>query len=115
MKIFQAIILNISNVGIIWPQKHKKHPFNAKNLTILFNLGLYSVLAVLFLLLEAETFSEYADSFYLIVTNIFCAVLFATTIWKTPKIFELITSFETIIQKRGSNCRLRNQFHLIMN
>lgn len=110
MKIFQTFIINLRTAGIYWPQKYQTHPFNGKNIAILFNLGLFIVLAMVFILLEAETFSEYADSFYLIATTIFCEVMFVVTIWKTPKFFQLINDFETLIQKRESNARLKNNF-----
>lgn len=108
MKIFKEIILNFSIEGIYWPQKYQKHPFNIKNFAILFSLGLYSSLTMLALLLEVETLSEYADAFFATVTTIHCSVMFAVLVWKTPKIFDLINSFETIIQNRESNYSLKN-------
>lgn len=105
MKIFEAIVLNFKINGIYWPQKYKKHPFNLKNLTILFISGLYALLAVLFLLIDAKTFTEYADSFYLIATTIFCPVIFNAIVLKTPEVFDLINSFEEIIQKRKFYCK----------
>lgn len=111
MKIFQSIISNLNSEGIAWPQKH---PFNVKNITILVNLSLATILATLFLLLEAETFSDYGDSFYVIASTIVSSVIFAVIVWKTQEIFKLINSFETIIQEREFDCSFKKRFQLIM-
>lgn len=100
MKIFQALILIFRTEGIFWPQKYKNHPFNIKNMSIIFTLGIYTILSALFLLLEAKTFSEYGDSFYSTVTTLFCLVIFSLVVWKSAKIFDLIDGLEAIILKR---------------
>lgn len=100
MKIFETVIIIFQSRGVIWPQKYQKNPFNVKNLLILFILVVYSILTLLYFLLEARTFTEYANSFFTTLTTFFCSMIFAIVISKTPRIFKLIDNLKAIVHKR---------------
>lgn len=100
MKIFQLIQKTFEASGIRRAQAHKKHPFNKKNSTIYLFLIQFTISVHLFLIFQAETFREYADSFFMCMSTIFVFVCFMVTLWKQKNIFDLIDDFEDIIERR---------------
>lgn len=103
IKLFQILQKPFAILGISDPQKSQRHQFNARNFVCLLFLGLYTILTGLFFLVEAETFEEYADSFY---ASFSMATIFFTcssTMSDVVEIYELTSGFEALIQKREPN------------
>ena len=108
MKLFQISQKCFRNMGIDSHQLSKNHPFNLKNVLASFIFCSDVVLANVFLLHEAHTFYEYADSVYSSSTVESSCVIFMIIFWKMPKFFEFIKKFENLVE----NSKLNN-FHKI--
>ncbi|XP_031618676.1 odorant receptor Or2-like [Contarinia nasturtii] len=103
MKNFQILINLYDFLG----KRDSKSPdkklkfFNIRNLTNIFFIATFIIQSTAFLLIDAKTFTEYANSGYISVTSV---LLFLTSITgKSEKIFPLFEGFENAIQKRSVN------------
>lgn len=63
-------------------------------------LALFAVLTVAFFALEAKTLMEFADSFYIFATSVFLFNVYLTLSLKSEKIFAMMSSCETEIERR---------------
>lgn len=97
MKILQPIRNDFEVVGVV---PYQKCPFNSKNLRTFFALSIGALLNGVYLLLEAETFKEYADSFCSMSIMIVATMLFSIMIWKTPSLYHLLNTLEENVTKR---------------
>lgn len=84
---------------------------NVKNLAQNYSLNLQTplpwiafvlifIFTVCYLYFEANTFKQYSDAFYMLVTSIGNACAFMILVWKRCKIYELIDRFEKAIETR---------------
>lgn len=87
-------------LGIQQTQTNQKSAFNLRHLKTPLYLGLCAVSSGLFLLLEATTFSEYCESFYVMVSYLTFFIFVLELKRKSTNIFEMIMNFERIIQAR---------------
>lgn len=51
------------------------------------------------MLFKAKMIGEIADSIFMCLTTLTCAIYFVSSIYKIPKILELIGEFEDFIEK----------------
>lgn len=100
MNLFQSIRFPFKILGIYELNRSEKHQFNLQNCVVLFFLSQYAVTTALFFAIEAKTFSEYANTFYSILTMIFLVFTCAEFIAKATLIFSLIHDFEDAIGER---------------
>lgn len=111
MNFFQTIKQVLDHMGLNRSQSIEKFQnINAKILFALFFVCLFtSVLfllaSVLFFLLEAKTFREYADSFYMSTTLLSGFPNIVMIILRVEKLFKMFNTFETAILKRKSISR----------
>lgn len=56
--------------------------------------------SVIFLLVEAKTIEEFAESFYVFAIGLFIFTILIILIWKKEIIFEIMDDFERTVQKR---------------
>lgn len=63
-------------------------------------LALFAILTLAFFALEANTLMEFADSFYIFDTSVFLFSVYLTFSLKSEKIFAMISSCETEIERR---------------
>lgn len=102
MKIFQSLQINYALVGIIPPHQNRKHRiFNRKNTIALLMYFQIFAQCCAFLLVEAKTFNEYAESFCLTTAMLTAGSNFAIIVWKSKKAFQLIKNYENLIGKRN--------------
>lgn len=86
-------------VGIVAVQSSRDSSFNSKNLFILMNLFLLFMSSLAYLLFESKSIGKSADSIYMVLSSFVCALIFWISIWKIPKILELIEEYEGFIEK----------------
>ncbi|XP_055306350.1 odorant receptor 94a-like [Sitodiplosis mosellana] len=99
MKIFDLIRHHFEFVGISTTQT-TKHPFNVRNVAILVTFAQFFISSMAFLLFEAKTIREFADSFYAAATTFGVSNVFIPNIFNMANIFQLIDDSDAIIQKR---------------
>lgn len=100
MIIFQSIQKYFSILGINSSALRKNQVFNIRNVLTVFLFGVLSVSTTEFLVFEATSFREYADSFYSACTISLVGANFAVLMWKTAKVFTFIEELQNIIQER---------------
>lgn len=59
-----------------------------------------SILASMLMFIEADTFKQQTDCFYILLTTACNALIFTILVWKRVEIFELIDELEKVIEKR---------------
>lgn len=109
MKIFKSIQKCLAMEGVHRPQAYQMNEqefinflsfFNVKNILILVSLFVNFFSVVMFLVHEANTFGEYCECFYSLMTCTAISLSCFEFILKTPRFFEMITNFENTIWKR---------------
>lgn len=99
MKILQSIEDLFDFMGIRRQQLPKKHLLNLRNILIITLFVQFSVTTFTFFLFKANTFTEYANSFYITATAAFNIFTFPWNISQSRNIFKLIDQMEAIIKK----------------
>lgn len=100
MKIFQILLKNCAAIGVIPVQNHQTHQFNMRNITVLFlHIPLFTSNFV-YILLKAETFSDFIEYFYNCVSTITSMMSIAVVIVRMRELLRLILNFEKCINNR---------------
>lgn len=104
IKLFRSTHDILAGVGI-YPLKSSDNldvakRWNGKMVSRFLFYLLACVTTVVFFMSEAENLSEYAESVYALVTSYTVISLFILLLVKTNTIFNLISSFEDIVEKR---------------
>lgn len=100
MKYFDSIKKSFAKVDIYDHQAFNQRSFNPFNLTIFVILTVNIFLSAISLVLEAETFGDYSESFYVTATLTIVFVFDEEFTRNFYNINELIANFEKTIQKR---------------
>lgn len=102
MKLFLRFKNVCKNFGLHETQPFEKnqHWLNVKAFVVLFFTGQFVLSSMAYLVIEANTFREYANSFYLSTSFTATFIIGILFIWKAEQIFNVITNFEIAIQKR---------------
>lgn len=96
MKLFQSIRQNLSILGIDSIQSK----YTRRKLVItLLNLSFITAANVLYLVLEANTFEEFANNIYTTSSCALTCINFSVTIFKQEELFDLMDDFEIFIDK----------------
>lgn len=98
MKLFQTSQKYFENFGIDSRQMSKNHLFNAKNVLASAVLCLDILSSGAFLLYEAQTFYEYADSVYTTSCAENSCVIYMVIFWNMRKFFKFIEKFENLVE-----------------
>lgn len=109
MKSFELVRRYFSVLGISSLQRNQKSPFNTKNVFVLFQFILGELSSCLFILLEAQTFEEYANAFGMVLTLTIASFDFFICIWKSQQLFKFMKNFERMIEKSRSklHCKFK--------
>lgn len=104
MKLFRSTHDILAGIGI-YPLKSIDNldvskRWNGKMVSRFLFYMLACVTTVVFFMSEAKNLSEYAESVYAVVTSYTVITLFILLLVKTNTIFNLISSFEDIVEKR---------------
>lgn len=97
MEIFQSIRYHFATIDIC---PTRCNWYNRKYLLVWFFVASFFISSAIYLLSIANSASEYADSFFGVVTGLGPTIFFSSIILKITQIFELIANFEKIIKKR---------------
>lgn len=97
MESFALLRKHLAMYGICLQQSPQKHPFNAKNTSVLIVISL-GIMSYANQLHKINNFAENADVVYDIVSCFFCHAIFTTIVSKTPKLFRLIDDFEDVVK-----------------
>lgn len=101
MKLFLILRHYYKILGICPIETESKVSFNLRNCLFLFFVLLFSIAALVYLFVEAKTFQQCADSFYIFSTTAANGVDIFVVIWNMSKNFELIENLEKEIQQRN--------------
>lgn len=101
MALFQSVQKCYQTLGIYARlQSNRNAPkLNWKNLFFLTCYSMMFISSVAYILFEAKMIGEIADSIFMCLTSLTCAVYFVSSIYKIPKILDLIGEFEKFIEK----------------
>lgn len=104
MKLFLSLREIMSVVGVQPPNPTQKYSFNWKRLLAFICILKFAILTIAALAFEANSFYEYAECVYAIITvwTVVSNILVVTL--QMRKIFQLIDNFEKSIQERKSKC-----------
>lgn len=101
MKLLHSAQEYFQILGIQPPQGTRDHPFNAKNIFVLFFMS-YVLILLTCGLIECESIAEYGLSVYLIVVVFALVVDFAVCVWESTSFFKFFKEFEGFIEKRNN-------------
>lgn len=99
MKIFQQIQKNFAILGIDSKSSVQRIPFNARNVSALFLMGVPIVMECIFLNHVVSTFREYIEFIKIIIAMWTGTLALAAIIWKMSDLFRFIDSLEAAIKK----------------
>lgn len=99
VKLFQLVQKIYKMMGICPSQPDQKYPFNLKTLIVLLIVIQFLLSSMAFLIFQADSTQERADSFYFSLSIANCAVYIIVSHWKIVKILKLIESFEEFIEQ----------------
>lgn len=99
MKLFHHIRKWFETLGVYPVQWQRKSLWNERNLFVIISLVQMFISSLAYFLYEAKSIGEYADSFFMVFTNVVCVVFFSISIFKMSSIHMLIGEFEQFIEK----------------
>lgn len=100
MKYFQDMRKPFDILNIYPNTLGQVHGLNMKNYFFLIVSGSSFTWSVIFMVFQAKTVTEFAESFYVFSIGLFVFVIFAIFFAKKKDIFNLIDEYEWTIQKR---------------
>lgn len=100
MEIFQLLKKYYAIIGIDVVQSHRENPFNAKIVCSLLISILCAISTCIFCFYGANSLNERINSMELGAAFMIGGVCFMLNIKSTTKIIKLITSLQTMIEKR---------------
>lgn len=112
MKIFRSLqkAMSVLRNQPSKPDQHESDSFNWKSLIAFIFILKYAILTIAALLFEANTFNDYAECFYPILTGLAVLSDFSVFIMKFEKTSRLIHNFEITIQKRECQRSIMSYF-----
>lgn len=99
MYIFRSIQKYFAIAGINSLQSLEVYPFNVRIFIIITICGLFSICSTIYLVYVANNLTEYADVIYRLSTLFAIASVYTIFVRKMRKLFEIIDTFERIIEK----------------
>lgn len=100
VKLFQATQVYYKTLGIYPTEPNQKISYNVTTVCILLTMVVDFLSTATYFFVEAETIQEYSDSFYVASSAFNFIVCFCVSIWKMPKILQLIAKYEEFAQRR---------------
>lgn len=105
MKVFQLFRVVFDSLSLHPPKSSiGKYRIDLKRIVIFYFNGGCIIPLWLYFLFEANTFSEYADSFYAVATATLLAFIYFILHRNIQKVFELMDDIEYAVQKRELIC-----------
>lgn len=104
MKLFRTIQVYFALMGIKSSHQGQKYSYNLVNFVILATLIHFSCATTAFILCDAESFKQIANSFYAASASLSATLNLIVSMCNSSKFFELIESYETTIQSSKIKC-----------
>lgn len=99
-KVLSFAISRVPSSGSVSDAKSSGVRFGILNLVPWFSLGSGILQSAIFILFEAETFREYSECMYPLVTTMVNFGNLSVLVWKAVDIFKLIDRFESTFESR---------------
>lgn len=97
MEIIRVIYKYWIRMGLTPQQSIRNHPFNIRNSAILFIYGIQLTFNTMYLIHDAATLDEYADSIDLISMSTLGVSLFSYATWKMAEIYQFTENLEDLV------------------
>lgn len=97
MKIMEVICSYLTHVGMTPLQSIKGHPFNMRNLAVLFTLSMFIAFITMYLIHDATSLIDYTDAISLVITVIAAVPNFISINWKMAEILRFADNLEHIV------------------
>lgn len=114
MKTFQSSRCLFEILSVYPPSVAPKHWLIVKNLMIFLSLIHNTISLTGFLLFEANSSTEFADSFYTVATSMLLFFTLLEIVRRKKEVFQLLDNFESIIRKRNINLKMFFDIYLNM-
>ena len=99
LKLFQVVQSTFRSMGICRSESNQSNLLNAKTAFFLLSFVQLLCSSMPYLLYEAKSVGERADSFYVSLTNSVCLIYILLSMKKISNILKLIEQFQEFIQK----------------
>lgn len=99
----EALALPLSYMGIYRSDSLNDQPISLRTYVVFAILGTYLILSLAFFVFESTVFQSYADCFWITATSMLETFIGVTLIVKRKMIFQLIDSFDSVIENRKKN------------
>lgn len=99
IKLFQSVQKFNQMTGIYPSQPNQNYSFNWRSVAILLLFTLTFISSIAFIVIEAESIPEYAQSFYICITELCIAMDFIAMCCKMRNVLQLIETYEEFIEK----------------
>lgn len=96
---FRSAVCYYETIGLYPMQPDANNVFNLKILFILISLILACISTTAFFLFEAQSITEYIETFYAALTTLSCAGCLLINRYKVEKLFLLKQNVEELIEK----------------
>lgn len=99
MQVFALIKKSFETVDIKPYKTNQKSPLNVKNSLCLSVIIINFCLSLIYVSIEANSFGEYVNSWFIVSSEVIEIINFINIIWKTPKLYEFFDNLEDTIAK----------------
>lgn len=99
---FQSLRKYFQTLGTLSPKSENRHPFNLRNTFVLFCYFQMFASVLAFTMFKATTVVEFGLNYYGYMTEVLCAFVILTQIYRMVDILELIGKCEQFMQKSKS-------------
>lgn len=119
MQIFTRVRGHFAFNGLSLSETDETKILNWRNVVILYILFEYMALAIKYLCTEAESLTEYADSFQVTATTTVNFLIFGFMVMQIPEMYELMDTLEQMIEQSESfrkekmNAKHSSKLHVI--
>lgn len=100
MEIFDTLQKHLRFLGIYHPKPPEKLKNILLNITLMLLLFWLILSALWFFLFEEKSFSDFAVSFYIVMTALLNFFTYSTFLWQKSKFLRLLDDIKQVIQKR---------------
>lgn len=97
IKIFQKLKKYVASIGIDLNPAMRLHPFNAKILITFLGLAVACIGTLLYIILEAKTYLEFAQCIYLCSSSLLVSLSFIIIISNLRGVIDIIDDLECVV------------------
>lgn len=102
-KLFVTIGEEYRLLGVTAYEPNRKWPTFLKRSFFILSMGVYCVVSIIFVVIEAKSVQELGDCFYIIATLLACGSIYVQLIWLTPMIEAVTEKFSAFFRESKLN------------